>query len=852
MQSAQSNPALRARVARADAPGRLHRMFVEKLMKRLTLLCALLPILSAGAAPPDNTTLTRTVQRHAGPGYVRLQQGPGEPYLSKTMFILSDPMTPTFDPPVVNPLIAFSHLTDFQIVDDESPLRVPFMDRYGDAYDTGSAYRPQEMLSTQMADAVIRSVRKAAKGPATELPLKFALVTGDSADNMQYNETRWYIDLMDGNTVTPKSHAGGEESVGSHSGVWGPDDYWKPGTVNNFSGPAYRHFPRYLADLYDGVYHHFFDKARSTFTAAGVGIPWYAAFGNHDAAVQGNMPMYIFNRTGVPADWTLPRWAVGNREFSDVFGLPDDPSDPDDGYDGVADVIWDVIFGDIAAELKPKTPSAQRRLLEKRDYVAEHFRTTGTPAGHGFASGSNKGYYKIPSATNDPFQFVALDTSNALEFGAGGWIDNEQFAWLEAQLTANSRRYRSKVHPSEWVFQNSVQDKLFVLFGHHTLASMDHVSDAGDGPLGKSGAQLRELLLRFPNVIMYVAGHKHSNKIESHTVDYDPWWDQHGNRNGFWEISTASSLDWPVQSRLIEVAVGNDPNRLEIFTTMLDADAPLIASQLPSGLNSPQQLAALGRELAANDPQEVDEIDAPRGEAGSRNARLIMEAPFPIYGGGAPQARLTASVNAATRAVTFNSSQSSDSDGSIVSRTWEFGDGSTSQAANPVKTYAKYGSYPVRLTVVDNQGYRGTANYTVDIKDPCNCTELSNDTTILAKREVVQNRLFTKITPARYAFYVPPGAANLRVATSNGEPGKNIDLYVKAGAKPTANGYTCRSVQPGSTESCSIANPAAGYWYIEAVPAGLAPGLDFPDQLTEYPPEALERFTVDLKATYTP
>lgn len=47
---------------------------------------------------------------------------------------------------------------------------------------------------------------------------------------------------------------------------------------------------------------------------------------------------------------------------------------------------------------------------------------------------------------------------------------------------------------------------------------------------------------------------------------------------------------------------------------------------------------------------------------------------------------------------------STDSDGTVVSRTWNFGDGTSSTAANPVKTFAAAGAYNVTLTVTDNDG----------------------------------------------------------------------------------------------------------------------------------------------------
>ncbi|MAT99158.1 MAG: hypothetical protein CL608_18585 [Anaerolineaceae bacterium] len=54
--------------------------------------------------------------------------------------------------------------------------------------------------------------------------------------------------------------------------------------------------------------------------------------------------------------------------------------------------------------------------------------------------------------------------------------------------------------------------------------------------------------------------------------------------------------------------------------------------------------------------------------------------------------------------VNFNSTGSTDPDGTIVSYAWDFGDGTGSTAANPSHTYTTPGDYVAILTVTDNQG----------------------------------------------------------------------------------------------------------------------------------------------------
>lgn len=68
----------------------------------------------------------------------------------------------------------------------------------------------------------------------------------------------------------------------------------------------------------------------------------------------------------------------------------------------------------------------------------------------------------------------------------------------------------------------------------------------------------------------------------------------------------------------------------------------------------------------------------------------------------------------------FDSSNSSDSDGSINSWSWEFGDNNSSTLANPNHTYTSAGSYIVTLTVTDNGGASNNTSQSLTLIDSQN------------------------------------------------------------------------------------------------------------------------------------
>jgi microbial collagenase len=174
-------------------------------------------------------------------------------------------------------------------------------------------------------------------------------------------------------------------------------------------------------------------------------------------------------------------------------------------------------------------------------------------------------------------------------------------------------------------------------------------------------------------------------------------------------------------------------------------------------------------------------------------------------GGGTPNVLPTANFGFAANglAVAFTDS-SSDSDGSIVSRQWNFGDGSTSTATNPSKTYAASGTYTVTLTVTDDRGGTATTTRSVTVATAGGGT-LQNGIAVTGLAGAANGTL-------AYTFDVPAGATNLRFVMSGGSG--DADLYVRFGSAPTTTAYDCRPYAGGNAETCTIANVQAGRYHV--------------------------------------
>lgn len=551
-----------------------------------------------GARPGDLTTLGQTIVRGSvlSEGtrgkYYRLTTAAGEPHLVRTDLAVRNGAVKT-----KRSLVNFVHFTDIHLIDAQSPARVEFLDRYADPgggcerVPFDSAFRPQEVLTLQVLEAMNRQIRAISVGPVTGRKMAFCICTGDNIDNEQYNELRWFIDLMDGGRNV-SANSGGPNYEGVQSAAWADPEYWHP-----HPGVTDKYKQQWGFPDYPGL----FESALKPFRATGIGLPWLQTFGNHDGLLQGNAGRNpIFE--GI---------AVGPMK---VRGLPSG-ANPCDAFDTLRNNPMGVLGGPAS----PVTADANRRIVRRAEYIEEMFKTTGRPFGHGFTKANRDSGVAYWHNDSEPgFRFIGLDTVNPGGYSEGS-IGAAQFAWLEARLREVSSRYYDS---SGNEVRNDVRDKLVVIFSHHGLRSLENPVAAPD-PLEPSSNdlprvladQVEALLHRYPNVVAWVNGHTHENIIEPRRSP---------SGGGFWDIGTAAHIDWSCQSRLLEF-VDNTDGTLSIFCTMVDHAAPVT----PGGSDEVMRIASISRELAANDYQ-FGYNGKGRGGSEDRNVELILKAPFPL------------------------------------------------------------------------------------------------------------------------------------------------------------------------------------------------------------------------------
>ncbi len=440
-------------------------------------------------------------------GYGSYHKGEGRPYETRT-----DLMSAGYDPSASKKaamLLRFFAITDIHLTDKESPgqgiVYAPMLGRQGI-----SLYAPLMPYTTQVLDAAVRTINAYNK----QSRIDFGLALGDMANSSQYNEVRWFIDIMDGKTIKP--YSGGKKDP-------------VPGPNNDY---------------------------QDEFKAAGLArsIPWYATVGNHD---------HFWLGSKLISDY-MKKMVVGDK----IFQLPNILKE--DGYTystGTLDgsQAQAPILGAGRMDKLDNIPSISadpdRRYLTRAEWIQEFNKTTSLPPGHGIAASPSEnafeGCYSFIPKAKLPLKVIVLDDTqydNDPAYQEGiyghGSLSKGRYEWLLAQLQAG---------------QDAKQ--LMIIAAHIPLGV-----ESEQGPMSwipvtpgyENQEDLIEQLKAFPNLILLVAGHRHLNTITKF-VSSDPAFPE----NGFWQVETKSLREFPQQFRVFEIGLNADKT-LSITATNVD------------------------------------------------------------------------------------------------------------------------------------------------------------------------------------------------------------------------------------------------------------------------------------------
>jgi 3',5'-cyclic AMP phosphodiesterase CpdA len=586
------------------------------------------PAASPAASPDGFTTVERSVVAGppldpARPRFLTVAQGPGWARVTRELL---PGQAQAGRETRRRSLTYFAQLTDFQLADEESPARVEAADSLA-----SGAWRPEEALDPFNIDTEIRQINRftsaspVAQGGGARAQMDLAITTGDNADNKQYNENVWVRQLLEGGaSLSPNSGVRSSYSECSTISRIALQTREFFGTLPN--EPIYTGVQDFAdqgvdtATFYDpnqprGTYADWprwsglMNRAQLSFTPVGVrrgatAVPTYIGNGNHDGLVQGNQ-----------------------AATSEIEGI---------ALGCIKPVVPSLEFGSIIESLTFFVrPDQNRRFVDKAQLKAVY--QAGTQRdGHGFglveaaqdrASNGTASYYAWDPKPG--VRFIVLDTiseGGIIALSAEGNLDDPQYRWLSTEI-ANAE----------------AANKLIVVFAHHPIRSLtanvsdetapacttrdSHGHDRNPGcdadPRSSLpvhlGSEVQGLFNTHPHVIAYVTGHTHENKVFAC-----------GSASGcpaganWWELNTASEIDWPQQSRLIEL-MENADGTLSIFGTLLDHSATyeVPGAGSASGFTT-DQLAAISRALSFNDPQVNG---GATGEAQDRNVELVVDDP---------------------------------------------------------------------------------------------------------------------------------------------------------------------------------------------------------------------------------
>ncbi len=170
-----------------------------------------------------------------------------------------------------HPIAVIAQLSDTHVMDHQSPARVELLDRFADPDHLPGGgdrvvgtYRPQELLTTHVVEAMVQAVNRCEVGPVSGAPIDFAIVTGDLTDNAQENELGAFLSLLDGRRVDPDS---GDRSRYEGTASSRDPRYWHP------DGPADTAFDAPRTTFGFPGWPGLLEAARRPFPATGSALP---------------------------------------------------------------------------------------------------------------------------------------------------------------------------------------------------------------------------------------------------------------------------------------------------------------------------------------------------------------------------------------------------------------------------------------------------------------------------------------------------------------------------------------------------------------------------------------------------
>lgn len=460
-------------------------------------------------------------------------------------------------------LSSFVQLTDLHVTDVQHPVRTEYV-----RSESSGAWRPHEALSVAGGVSLIERINALGTGPATGAPLAFAMTTGDNTDNNSLCELDWYLTLMSGGLVTPNSGDPQAYEGVQNSGLrmyWHPED-GAPDADKRLGYPRIEGF---------------LEAALRPVRSPGLALPWYSTVGNHDSLASGAYA----DRTGF-----LAEFAVGARKLYDI-------PDPDavallarisggDTADGSALIS---LLRREKRHMRTVTADPRRAPFTPSQYLTAHLDSAHTgagPVGHGYTKANLAEAtldYTFPMGEN--VTGVSLDTTDHGGHFTGS-VGTGQLRWLERIL---------KEH----------RDGYVVLFTHHNSWTMGNKrpDPARPGEARHDGNEVVALLREHRSAVAWINGHSHRNVVLPH--------------GSFWEISTASHIDFPQLARVVEIADNKD-GTLSLFTTLIESAAPRETDFTDL---SQSGLASLYRELALNAPGSRQDL---AGLKDARNTELLL------------------------------------------------------------------------------------------------------------------------------------------------------------------------------------------------------------------------------------